>query len=50
MNEAIRYSQDGSVCMVWSDGEPVRCPTQHDLDTLPVGSDMTSYEVEQLDD
>lgn len=49
-NEQIRYSEDGSVSMVWSDGEPVRCPTQEDLDTLPVGPDMDQDEVEQLDD
>ena len=49
-NETIRYSTDGAVCMVWSDGEPVRCPTQDDMDTLPVGQDMTDDEVEALDD
>jgi len=49
-NEQIRYSEDGNVSMVWADGEPVRCPTQEDLDTLPVGQDMTADEVELLDD
>ncbi len=48
--EEIRYSEDGTVCMVWSDGESVRCPTQADMDRLPVGDDMTDEEVEQLDD
>lgn len=47
--ETIRYSTGGAISMVWCDGEPVCCPTQHDMDTLPVGSDMTSDEIEQLD-
>lgn len=47
--EVIRYSQDGSVCMVWRDGEPVRCPTQDDMDTLPVGEDMTDDESESVE-
>jgi len=45
----IRFSADGSVCMVWADGEAVRVPTQHDMDTLPVGDDMTDDEVAGLD-
>lgn len=49
MTEEIRYSADGSICMVWADGEPTRCPTQHDMDTLAVGHDMTADEIEQLD-
>lgn len=48
--EEIRYSEDGTVCMVWRDGEPDRCPTQEDMDTLPVGRDMTADEIEQLED
>ena len=47
--EQIRYSADGSVCMVWSGGEPLRCPTQGDMDRLPVGPDMADDEIEQLD-
>jgi hypothetical protein len=47
--EEIRYSEDGTICMVWADGEPVRCPTQGDMDTLPVGEDMTADEVDRLD-
>ena len=46
---SIRYSADGSVCMVWRDGEPIRCPTQGDMDRLPVGPDMADDEIEQLD-
>jgi len=49
MSEEIRYSRDGSVCMVWDDGEPVRRPSQGDMDRLPVGQDMTDDEVELLD-
>lgn len=48
--EEIRYSEDGSVSMVWAEGEPIRCPTQEDIDTLPVGEDMTDEEVENLAD
>ena len=49
--EEIRYSPDCSISMVYSDGNPVRCPTQHDIDCLPVSSyDMTQDEIENLDD
>lgn len=47
--ETIRYSEDGSITMVWSNGEAVRCPTQEDMDTLPVGDDMTAEEVDSLE-
>ena len=47
--EQIRYSADGSVCMVWRDGEPIRCPTQRDMDTLSVGQDMTDEDINQLE-
>ena len=47
--DQIRYSADGSICMVWRDGEPIRCPTQGDMDRLPVGPDMADDEIEQLD-
>ena len=48
-NCCIRFSADGSVSMVWADGEAVRVPTQQDLDTLPVGDDLTEDEVAGLD-
>jgi len=48
-NEEIRYSEDGSISMVWAGGEPVRCPDQDDMDRLPVGPDMTDDEIEELD-
>ena len=50
MSEEIRYSADGSICMVWDGGEPVRCPSQEDMDHLPVGSDMTADEIDQCDE
>jgi hypothetical protein len=46
----IRFSVDGSVCLVWADGQPLRVPTQHDMDTLPVGDDLTADELAGLDD
>ena len=49
-SEQIRYNEDGTICMVWADGEPVRCPTQEDMDSLPVGPDMDEDEIEQLND
>ncbi len=45
----VRFSEDGSVSMVWEDGKPVRCPTQHDMDSLPVGPDMTDEELDQIE-
>jgi hypothetical protein len=50
MNEELRYTDDGSIVMVWADGMPVRCPDQHDMDHLPVGADMSADEVETLPD
>ena len=47
--EEIRYSADGSINMVYCDGEPVRCPTDQDMDTLPVGPDLTADEIESLE-
>jgi hypothetical protein len=46
----IRYSPDGSVNMVYEDGEPVRCPTQWDMDMLPVGCDLDDDEIESFDE
>lgn len=45
----IRFSADGSVSMVWADGQAVRVPDQQDLDVLPVGEDLTEEEVAGLD-
>jgi hypothetical protein len=46
----IRFSEDGLVCVVWADGQALRVPTQHDMDTLPVGDDLTADELAGLDD
>ncbi len=48
MKTEIRFTEDATICMVWCDGEPLRCPTQDDMDTLPVGDDMTDEESELL--
>jgi hypothetical protein len=45
----IRFSEDGLVCVVWADGQALRVPTQHDMDTLPVGDDLTDEELAGLD-
>ena len=49
-NEVIRYSDCGSICIVWADDAPVRVPTQHDLDTLPVGDDLKDDDIARMDD
>lgn len=46
----IRFSADGHISIVWDNCEPVRCPTQHDMDTLPVGLDLTDDEIEQIEE
>lgn len=50
LEEEIRFSEDGRISLVWSKGEAIRCPTQHDMDTLPVGEDLTDEEIEQIDE
>jgi hypothetical protein len=50
MTTEIRHSADGAVSMVWINGQPARCPTQEDMDTLPVGQDLTTEEVDSLED
>jgi len=52
MKEEIRFSADGSVNIVWDTetDEAVRMPSQHDMDTLPVGRDLTDDEIDLLDD
>ena len=48
--ETIRYSKDASICIVHNSktGE-YSCPTQDDMDTLPVGPDLTDEEILLLD-
>jgi hypothetical protein len=48
--EEIRFSADGAISIVWADGEAVRCPTQQDMDALPVGEDLTAEEIETIDE
>lgn len=52
MSEVIRYSKSGSICIVWdkTTNEAVRCPTQDDMDRLPVGKDLTAAEIATLPD
>jgi hypothetical protein len=52
MNEAIRYSKDGMICIVWDtiSDKAVRCVTQDDMDTLPVVNDLMDDEIETLDE
>lgn len=47
--EHIRFDESGTTNMVWCDGEPVRCASQADMDTLPVGAEMTAEEVSSLE-
>ncbi len=51
-NEVIRYSDDAAICIVWDTAtdQAVRCPTQRDMDTLPVGDDLTDAEIETIDE
>lgn len=46
----LRFSEDGAISIVWCDGEALRAPTQEDVDTLPVGPDLTDDEIESLPD
>jgi len=50
--DVIRYSDCGSICIVWAtdDDAPLRVPTQHDLDTLPVGDDLADDDIARMDD
>jgi len=52
MTQVIRYSADASVSIVWDAvaDEAVRCPTQLDMDHLPVGEDLTEDEIDTLDE
>ena len=52
MAQVIRYSPDASISIVWDTvaDEAVRCPTQWDMDHLPVGKDLTEDEIEALDE
>ena len=51
MAQVIRFSKDASMSIVWDTRETkaVRCPTQSDMDNLPVGKDVTAKEIKTLD-
>lgn len=49
MAETIRYSADASICIVETEDGDFRVATQRDMDTLPVGKDLTDEEIERLD-
>ena len=44
----IRYSKDGAVCIVQENGN-FRVATQSDMDTLPIGADLSLEEIDMLD-
>ena len=52
MAQVIRFSEDASISIVWDPvaDEAVRCPTQDDMDNLPVGDDLTAEEIETIDE
>lgn len=52
MTQVIRFSGDGAISIVWDTekDEAIRCPTQHDMDTLPVGPDLTAEEIDQIEE
>ncbi len=52
MAQVIRFSEDASISIVWDTvaDEAVRCPTQDDMDNLPVGEDLTAEEIETIDE
>ncbi len=45
----IRYSSNASICIVQDADGDFRVATQEDMDTLPVGDDLTDEEVDALD-
>jgi hypothetical protein len=51
MTQVIRFSRDASISIVWDTAadKAVRCPTQSDMDNLPVGKDLTAKEIKTLD-
>jgi hypothetical protein len=48
MTTTIRYSADASICLI-DDGDQFRAPTQEDMDTLPVGDDLTEDEIASIE-
>ena len=46
--KTIRYSEDASICMV-EDLDGFHAATQSEMDSLPVGEDLTDEEIAGLD-
>lgn len=49
MKAQIRFSEDGSINIVQDEDGEFRYATQEDMDTLPVGEDLTDEEIDELD-
>ena len=49
MKDQIRYSADATICIVETADSDFRVATQHDMDTLAVGPDLTEEEIDQLE-
>lgn len=50
MTSQLRYSEDASICIVQDEDGEFRAASQEDMDTLPVGKDLTDEEIALLDD
>jgi hypothetical protein len=48
-HEVLRRSEDGAICMVYCNGQPLRCPTEQDYETLPEGEFLSDDDIEALD-
>ncbi len=48
MNAQIRYSAAAEICMT-EDENGFHATTQREMDTLPVGADLTEEEIDGLD-
>jgi len=46
----IQYSHDASICLVATERGEFRVATQDDMDTLPVGPDLSDEEIELLEE
>ena len=46
----IRYSMDAMVCIVQDDDDTMRVATQHDMETLEVGEDLSEEELAALEE
>jgi hypothetical protein len=46
--KTIRYNADAEICMTDTDGQ-LTASTQDEMDTLPLGADLTDDEIDCLD-